>query len=70
MRIRGVCPPVLTPFDSDGVINDELLRVELRHLVSTARVHGVVMGGSTGEGHTLSTTEIASITRIAAEEVG
>ena len=70
MRIHGICPPVLTPFNNDGVINDELLRVELRHLVSSAGVHGVVLGGSTGEGHTLSTAEIAHITGIAAEEVG
>ena len=70
MKIMGICPPVLTPFDSDGEINEGLLRSELGYLAGDAGVHGVVMGGSTGEGHTLNSQEIGLITQAAVEEVG
>lgn len=70
MKIGGVCPPVLTPFNDEGEINGALLRVELRHLVSEAGVHGVVLGGSTGEGHTMHSADVEYITDTAVREVG
>ena len=65
--IYGIVPPAVTPFDSQGRIDTSLLRQDLDYLINTAKVHGVAVGGSTGEGHTLSTEETKQITEIAIE---
>ena len=70
LNIHGICPPVVTPFSGTGDVEYELLREELRYLVREAGVHGVVLGGSTGEGHTLTTDEAERMVGIAADEVG
>ena len=36
------------------------LRAEVRYLIEEAGVHGLAVGGSTGEGHTLSVGEFAA----------
>jgi 4-hydroxy-tetrahydrodipicolinate synthase len=46
------------PFRQDSTIDEEALRTETRYLVETAKVHGLAVTGSTGEGHTLSTDEV------------
>lgn len=66
--IYGMMPPVTTPFDPQGRIDAEALRTDLRYLIETARVHGLTVCGSTGEGHTLTTEETRQITAIAVEE--
>ena len=66
--IYGIVPPVVTPFDSQGQIDNTLLRNDLRYLVNTGNVHGIAVCGSTGEGHTLSTEETRQIAEIAIEE--
>lgn len=65
--IYGIIPPAVTPFDSQGRIETSLLRQDLDYLINTAKVHGVAVGGSTGEGHTLNTEETLEITKIAVE---
>lgn len=65
--IYGIVPPVVTPFDSQGQIDTSLLRKDLDYLIQTAKVHGVAVCGSTGEGHTLNTEETRQITKIAVE---
>jgi 4-hydroxy-tetrahydrodipicolinate synthase len=42
----------------------------VRYLIETAGVHGLAVGGSTGEGHTLTTDETRRLTAIAVEEAG
>jgi len=67
-RISGIVPPMTTPFRSDDSIDEGALRAEARYLIETARVHGLAVAGSTGEGHALTTEEIRRITAVVAEE--
>lgn len=67
MKIQGIAPPMVTPFKDDESIDEALLRAEVEHLISSAGVHGVAVGGSTGEGHTLTTDELRSIVGSAVE---
>lgn len=67
-RISGIVPPMTTPFRSDDTIDEGALRAEARYLIDTARVHGLAVAGSTGEGHALTTEEVRRITGIVAEE--
>lgn len=61
MNIQGITPPMVTPFKPDEEINEEALRAEAQYLIEVAGVHGLAVGGSTGEGHTLSTDELRRI---------
>ena len=67
-RISGIVPPMTTPFRPDDTIDEGALRAEARYLIDTARVHGLAVAGSTGEGHTLTTEEVRRIAGIVAEE--
>jgi 4-hydroxy-tetrahydrodipicolinate synthase len=67
-HIFGIVPPMTTPFRADDTIDEHALRVETRYLIETARVHGLAVTGSTGEGHVLSTDEVRRITSIVTEE--
>jgi 4-hydroxy-tetrahydrodipicolinate synthase len=66
--IYGIVPPVTTPFDPQGRIDAKIFRTDLCYLIETARVHGLAVCGSTGEGHTLTTEETRQLTAIAVEE--
>ncbi len=66
--ISGIIPPMVTPFDADGNVDEALHRAEVRHMLA-AGVHGLAVGGSTGEGHTLTTDETLRITVSTMEEV-
>jgi 4-hydroxy-tetrahydrodipicolinate synthase len=68
-QIYGIVPPMTTPFASDGTIDEEALRADARYMVEVARVHGVAICGSTGEGHTLTTAETRRITEIVVREL-
>jgi 4-hydroxy-tetrahydrodipicolinate synthase len=68
--IRGVVPPMTTPFRADDTIDERSLRADTRYLIETARVHGLAVAGSTGEGHALSTDEVRRVTAIVSEEAG
>lgn len=67
-EIYGVMPPMVTPFTPDGEIDERALRADVRYLIDEAGVHGLAVGGSTGEGHTLTTDEIRRIVAAACEE--
>ena len=47
-----------TPFNEDEEINHEYLAKDVNYLIEKAKVHGLAIGGSTGEGYTLSTKEL------------
>jgi 4-hydroxy-tetrahydrodipicolinate synthase len=66
--LQGIVPPITTPFTPDDHIDEVALRTEVRYLIETARVHGLAVCGSTGEGHTLTTDETRRITAVAVEE--
>jgi 4-hydroxy-tetrahydrodipicolinate synthase len=68
-QIFGIVPPMTTPFRPDDTIDETALRAEARYLVETARVHGLAVTGSTGEGHGLSTDEVRRVTAAVVEEV-
>jgi 4-hydroxy-tetrahydrodipicolinate synthase len=67
--VSGIVPPITTPFDASEEVDEAALRAEVRYLVQEAGVHGLAVGGSTGEGHTLSTDELRRIVGAAVEEV-
>ena len=67
-RISGIVPPMTTPFRSDDTIDEGALRAETRYLIETARVHGLAVAGSTGEGHALTTEEVRWVTAVVSEE--
>jgi 4-hydroxy-tetrahydrodipicolinate synthase len=67
-HLFGVVPPMTTPFRPDDTIDDAALRAETRYLIETARVHGLAVTGSTGEGHALTTDEVRRITATVVDE--
>lgn len=69
-NIFGIIPPLVTPFRVDGSIDEAAHRAEVRWMIDVARVHGVAVCGSTGEGHTLSTEETRRIVGWTVEEAG
>ncbi len=66
--IHGIIPPMVTPFRPENDIDEQAHRADVRYLVGTAKVHGLAVGGSTGEGHTLSTEELRRIVAWTVEE--
>jgi len=67
-HIYGIVPPMTTPFRPDGTIDEDALRAETHYMVDVAKVHGLAVCGSTGEGHTLTTEETRRITEIVVKE--
>ena len=56
-----------TPFKADESIDEAALSAEVAYLIEEAGVHGLAVGGSTGEGQTLSTDELRRIVAIAVD---
>lgn len=56
VRFRGIIPPMVTPFDSDEMIDERALEEDAEYLVS-AGAAGLTVTGSTGEGAGLSPEE-------------
>lgn len=67
MQIHGIVPPMVTPFAADESVDEGLLRAEAEYLIASAGVHGLAVGGSTGEGHALTTDELRSVVANAVE---
>jgi 4-hydroxy-tetrahydrodipicolinate synthase len=67
-NIHGIVPPMTTPFRQDDTIDEDALRADARYMVEVAKVHGLAVCGSTGEGHTLTTEETRRITEIVVKE--
>jgi len=67
-QIYGIVPPMVTPFKEDNTIDEGAFREEVNHLIETAKVHGIAVTGSTGEGHTLTDNEVYTLTKWAIEE--
>lgn len=68
-KIGGIVPPATTPFTADGAIDFAAARAEVRWLLGQG-VHGLAIGGSTGEGHTLDVDEFRRLIAETVEEVG
>jgi len=67
-HIFGIVPPMTTPFTADGTIDEAALQADAHYMFDVAKVHGVAICGSTGEGHTLTTAETRRITEIVVKE--
>ena len=60
MTLQGVVPPATTPFGPDGEIDYTAVKQQVNWLIENG-VHGVAMGGSTGEGQALDVDEIRAL---------
>lgn len=67
-ELHGVNPPVVTPLDEDGALDEPAFRDEIRYHLD-AGVSGVVIGGSTGEGMRMNESELERIYEVAVDEV-
>lgn len=67
-KIEGIIPPIITPFKKDGSIDENLAAQEMEFSIR-AGVHGLSVGGSTGEGPTLKDEELGTLVTIAKEFV-
>jgi 4-hydroxy-tetrahydrodipicolinate synthase len=67
-KLTGVIPALTSPFDEAGDIDEEKYRNQVQFMLSKG-VHGVCVGGSSGEGHTLEIEEFRRLTEITCEEV-
>ncbi|WP_283682383.1 dihydrodipicolinate synthase family protein [Parablautia sp. Marseille-Q6255] len=63
-KIKGMIPPIVTPFTEVGTINDLLIEKEM-DISLQAGVDGLSVGGSTGEGPTLKDAELAHLISLA-----
>lgn len=67
-KFEGIIPPIVTPFDEAGNINEAFLRREMEYCIN-AGVDGLSIGGSTGEGPTLRDEELVRMIGIAKDYV-
>jgi 4-hydroxy-tetrahydrodipicolinate synthase len=67
--IYGIVPPLTTPFRPDDTVDEDALRADARYMVDVAKVHGLAVCGSTGEGHTVTTSETRRLIQVVAQEV-
>ncbi|SDK22639.1 N-acetylneuraminate lyase [Natronincola ferrireducens] len=68
--MKGIFTALITPFHGDGKINEKGLRQVVRHNIDKMGVHGLYVGGSTGENFLLSKETKKEIFSIVKEEVG
>ena len=68
-RLSGILPPMTTPFDAEGEVEYASIRGQVEFMLD-AGVHGIVAGGSTGEGHTLSQDEFGAVMAATADVIG
>ena len=69
MNFTGIIPPIVTPFDKEGNIDEAKLVSEMRLCVE-AGVDGLSVAGSTGEGPTLNDQELQRMIQLAREQLG
>jgi len=67
-NVNGIIPPIVTPFTADGEIDEAAFRNIVKFNLDK-KVHGVCVGGSSGEGHTLTVEEFTRLMEITVEEV-
>jgi 4-hydroxy-tetrahydrodipicolinate synthase len=67
-KILGIIAPLVTPFDADEEVDEAALRLQVRYMMEQG-VHGVVPGGSTGEGFTFSREDLQRVVAVTAEEI-
>ena len=68
MRFEGIYPPVITPYFEDHSIDFRGLETMIEHLIASG-VHGVIVGGTTGEYYAQSKEERTEVMRVAKEVI-
>ncbi len=66
MKLQGIIPPTTTPFDESGEILFDAVATQVEWLIQQG-AHGVAVGGSTGEGHTITASEFPRLIESAVE---
>ena len=61
-RLTGILPPITTPFDRKGNVVLAAVREQVDFMLAN-KVRGIIVGGSTGEGHTLDRDDFAAVMR-------
>ncbi len=69
MKFEGIYTPAITPLAADGSIDTAAFAEVLESLIA-ARVHGIIIGGSTGEYYAHSTEERLMLARRAKDVIG
>lgn len=69
MRFNGVYTPAVTPFGPDGQIDRTHFAAVLESLIE-AKVHGIIIGGSTGEYYAQSAQERIDLAAFAKDVIG
>lgn len=69
LKIKGIIPPMITPFDQDEKVDRKALKKMTNYLIN-AGVHGVFPLGSTGEGYGLSIEEKKEVIETVLEATG
>lgn len=67
-EIVGIFPPLYTPMTADGELDRDAFRADIDYQLQFP-VTGLVVGGSTGEGHALTGAELVELTKVAVEHV-
>lgn len=69
MKFEGIYTPAVTPFGPDGQIDRDAFAAVLESLIE-ARVHGIIIGGSTGEYYAQSAQERFDLAAFARDVIG
>ena len=64
MKFEGIYPPVITPHHADFSIDRDGFVTMIEHLIA-AGVHGIIVGGTTGEYYAQSKEERAELVKLA-----
>ncbi len=56
MRFKGILPPVITPINDDHSIDEDGYAAVIEYMIENG-VHGIIVGGTTGEFYALSAEE-------------
>jgi len=66
---KGIIPPIVTPFESEGRVDAGALRIIIDYLIENG-VHGIFPMGTTGEFYALGENEFARLINLTVEYVG
>lgn len=69
MKFNGIYTPAITPLDAEGQIDQHAFSEVLESLIE-AGVHGIIIGGSTGEYYAQTTDERLALAALAKEVIG
>lgn len=69
MKFEGIYTPAITPLDNDGQIDKTAFAEVLEYLID-AKIHGIIIGGSTGEYYAHTQQERLELAAFAKEVIG